>query len=204
MLNKYGVFKVVSALMLILLIGELSDARARFSEHALSAQEADNQLNVSADMLAKTTAWQESAFFMLIPEVEVVTVGIGGNFGRGILVARNGKQMWGNPLFMRTASGKIETPNNAKPVAILLTFDNQQHLNTIFKNGSFPATLAQISVYDGQSFSPVSLNGLINVEINPASNANFYGQRVDITDVISGRVTSDSKAFSVLMAVLNR
>lgn len=200
MLKQYGIFTII----LILLISKLSMAQAQFSEHALSAQEADNQLNISVDRLAKTTLWQKSAFFMLITEVEAVTAGIGGNFGRGILIARNSKQIWGNPIFMRIASGKIETSNNIKPIAILLRFDNQQYLNTIIKNGNFSAALAQIYVHDGQDFSQVSLNGLINVEFNPASNANFYGQRANIPDIIDGKVVSRSKVLPALMAILNR
>ena len=202
MSKPYKAITAVTVLITLLSISYLNFARERFFERALNAQEANKLLTTAVDILTTTKLWQDSAIFILIPDVEIVTEGIGGNFGRGILVARSSEKAWGNPVFMRIASGKIETLDHTKSIAILLTFNHQQDLNSI-KNGGVDATQAQVYAYDGQDFTQVSLTGLINVEINQTSNANFYGQRIDVADVIEGKTTTDSEPLTNLMAVLN-
>lgn len=192
---------LIIGLASLLSINQTGHTREQFSQYALSAQDTDKQLATAADILAKTQLWQKSAFFVLVPDLEIVTLGIGGVFGRGILVAHH-ETAWGNPVFVRIATGQVETANN--PTAILFIFKQQENLDTIFEQGRIEATQAQVYAYDGEDFSKISLTGLVNVEVNLASNTNFYGQPIkDPTKILSGKISANSKSLMALITVLD-
>lgn len=203
-LRRQLVIKI--AVVLSLCISGSSHAYENFFEPPMSSKEANEQLAKTADILANApqNLWNKSTLIVLIPTVKIVTVGIGGSFGNGILVTRLDGQLWGNPIFVRLASGRIEVKANSPSLSMLLTFDGPQNLERIIKGGGFNPMLAKVYIYDGQVFNRVSLTGLINIEVNRATNTNFYGQKADIFDIVNGKITTDSKALTMLMEILGQ
>jgi len=148
---------------------------------------------------------------VIFPSVKKIAVGIGGSYGRGVLVCRKGAQMdgpWGNPAMYRLDQASIGVQLGSTATDFVLTVMNQkgaeQILNGKTKLGSNAAaaagpTGAQATSYNAGAmnvdvltysrskgfFAGVSLEGA-TMDSDDDANKSLYGKTIVAKDIVEG------------------
>jgi lipid-binding SYLF domain-containing protein len=148
---------------------------------------------------------------LVFPNVRKVAIGIGGSYGRGVLVCRNGATMngsWGAPAMYSLDQGSIGVQLGSSSTDFVLVIMSQkgaeQILNGKTKLGSDAAaaagpTGAQASSYNADAmkadvltysrskglFAGVSLTGASMDTDNDANKA-LYGKEISAKTIVSG------------------
>jgi len=148
---------------------------------------------------------------VIFPSVKKVAVGIGGSYGRGVLVCREGKEMnaaWGSAAMYKLDQGSIGIQLGSTATDFVLAVMNQkgaeQILNGKTKLGTNAAaaagpTGAQATAYNASAmnvdvltysrskglFAGVSLEGAVMDSDNEA-NKSLYGKELSAKDIIKG------------------
>src|SRR5580658_22562 len=151
---------------------------------------------------------------VIFPSVKKVAIGIGGSYGRGVLVCRKGPKMdgpWGNPAMYRLDQASIGVQLGSTATDFVLTVMNQkgaeQILNGKTKLGTNAAaaagpTGAQATAYNASAmnvdvltysrssglFAGVSLEGA-SMETDDDANKALYGKQLSAKEIISGGQT---------------
>lgn len=68
----------------------------------------------------------------ILPGVIKIGYGIGGRFGRGVLMVRNADGSWSNPAFISLGGGSLGLQIGAESTDIVLVFRNQRSINNIY------------------------------------------------------------------------
>jgi SH3 domain-containing YSC84-like protein 1 len=184
-------------------------------------KEEDKRLANSADVLQQTLS-QENAFpksildkaycVLVFPSVKKVAVGIGGSYGRGVLVCRQAPGMsgaWGDPVMYKVDQGSIGLQLGSSATDFVLFIMNKkgvdQILNGKTKLGSNAAaaagpTGAQATSYSAGAmnadiltysrskglFAGVSLEGA-SIEPDEDANKHLYGKELNAKDIIGSK-----------------
>jgi lipid-binding SYLF domain-containing protein len=148
---------------------------------------------------------------LIFPSVKKVAIGIGGSYGRGVLVCRKGAKLsgsWGSPAMYSLDQGSLGIQLGSTATDFVLLVMNQkgteQILNGKTKLGSNAAaaagpTGAQATSYNAESmnadvltysrskglFAGVSLEGA-SMEADNDANKAVYGKLVDVKDIVGG------------------
>jgi lipid-binding SYLF domain-containing protein len=148
---------------------------------------------------------------LVFPNVRKVAIGIGGSYGRGVLVCRNGATMngsWGAPAMYSLDQGSIGVQLGSSSTDFVLVIMSQkgaeQILNGKTKLGSDAAAAAgpvgaEASSYNADAmktdvltysrskglFAGVSLTGASMDTDNDANKA-LYGQEISAKKIVSG------------------
>lgn len=148
---------------------------------------------------------------LVFPSVKKVAVGIGGSYGRGALVCREGAKMngkWGAPAMYKLDQGSIGVQLGSTATDFVLVVMNQkgaeQILNGKTKLGGNAAaaagpTGAQATGYNADAmkadvltysrskglFAGVSLEGA-SMDTDDDANKDLYGKPMSAKDIISG------------------
>jgi SH3 domain-containing YSC84-like protein 1 len=149
---------------------------------------------------------------LAFPSVKKVAVGIGGSYGRGVLVCRQGLDMngsWGDPVLYKLNQGSIGLQLGSTATDFVLVMLSKkgvdQILNGKTKLGSNAAaaagpTEAQATSYNAEAmnvnilthsrskglFAGVSLEGA-SIEPDEDANKHLYGKELSAKDIIGGK-----------------
>jgi SH3 domain-containing YSC84-like protein 1 len=175
-----------------------------------------NSATVLQELLAgdkglPTHVLDQSDCVVIFPSVKKIAVGIGGSYGRGVLVCRTGPNMdgpWGAPAMYRLDQASIGVQLGSTATDFVLTVMNQkgagQILNGKTKLGSNAAaaagpTGAQATSYNASAmnvdvltysrskglFAGVSLEGA-SMDSDDDANKSLYGKAIGAKDIVAG------------------
>jgi lipid-binding SYLF domain-containing protein len=77
--------------------------------------------------------WQRAQCVVIIPSVKKAALGIGGEFGRGVMSCRNGDS-WSAPLFMQLAKGSWGLQIGAAETDLVLLVMNREGAEKLLNN----------------------------------------------------------------------
>lgn len=158
-----------------------------------------------------TSILDQADCVVVFPSVKKVAVGIGGSYGRGVLVCRQGGEMngdWGAPAMYKLDQGSIGVQLGSTATDFVLVVMNktgaEQILNGKTKLGANAAaaagpTGAQATGYNAASmhvdvltysrtkglFAGVSLEGA-SMDSDDDANKALYGKQVSAKDIVEG------------------
>jgi SH3 domain-containing YSC84-like protein 1 len=158
-----------------------------------------------------TSILDQADCVVVFPSVKKVAVGIGGSYGRGVLVCRKGGEMngdWGAPAMYKLDQGSIGVQLGSTATDFVLVVMNktgaEQILNGKTKLGANAAaaagpTGAQATGYNAASmhvdvlaysrtkglFAGVSLEGA-SMDSDDDANKALYGKQVSAKDIVEG------------------
>src|ERR1700723_686474 len=179
----------------------------------------DDRLSKSATVLHEilvdkglpTSIVDQADCIVVFPSVKKVAVGIGGSYGRGVLVCRNGGEMngdWGAPAMYKLDSASIGVQLGSTATDFVLVVMNhkgaEQILNGKTKLGADAAAAAgptgaaatgynaasmhvDVLTYSRSSglFAGVSLEGA-SMDSDDDANTALYGKSITAKDIIEG------------------
>jgi lipid-binding SYLF domain-containing protein len=191
-----------------------SSVFAQKKEESRIANSADVLRQLIAGELPKNILDQADCV-LVFPSVKKVAVGIGGSYGRGVLVCRKGAEMngeWGAAAMYRLDQGSIGIQLGSTATDFVLVVMNkkgaEQILNGKTKLGTNAAaaagpSAAQASAYNAAAmnvdvltysrskglFAGVSLEGA-SMDSDNDANKSLYGKDVSAKDIVSGQAPS--------------
>jgi SH3 domain-containing YSC84-like protein 1 len=180
------------------------------------AERLDNSATVLRELLVgnsglPTSILDQADCVVIFPSVKKVAVGIGGSYGRGVLICRNGGEMngdWGSPAMYKLDQGSIGVQLGSTATDFVLVVMNktgaEQILNGKTKLGANAAaaagpTGAQATGYNAASmhvdvltysrskglFAGVSLEGA-TMDSDDDANKALYGKSIGAHDIVEG------------------
>ena len=156
---------------------------------------------------------------LVFPSVKKVAVGIGGSYGRGVLVCRKGGKMdgeWGAPVMYALDQGSVGVQLGSTATDFVLVVMNDKGVDAILngktKLGSNAAaaagpTGAQATSYNAANmksdvltysrskglFAGVSLEGA-SIDSDKDANKNLYGKEIGAKEIVTGGQTAPAAA----------
>jgi len=180
------------------------------------AERLDNSATVLRELLVgnsglPTSILDQADCVVIFPSVKKIAVGIGGSYGRGVLICRNGGEMngdWGAPAMYKLDQGSIGVQLGSTATDFVLVVMNkkgaEQVLNGKTKLGANAAaaagpTGAQATGYNAASmhvdvltysrskglFAGVSLEGA-TMDSDDDANKALYGKSIGAKDIVEG------------------
>src|SRR5215468_392145 len=197
-----------------------SDAEKERLEN--SAQTLEEILNIP-DALPKELL-DKAECVAVMPSVKKFAIGIGGSYGRGVLVCRSGKNFtgaWGAPAMYRLEGGSIGLQLGGNATDFLLLVMNPRGVNSLLsskvKLGADAAVAAgpkgraamaatdaymraEILTYSRSRglFAGVSLEGSTLRQDNKA-NERLYGKKISARDIVMGGNRTGGQRLSGLL-----
>ncbi|MGA7915438.1 MAG: lipid-binding SYLF domain-containing protein [Candidatus Acidiferrales bacterium] len=158
-----------------------------------------------------TNILDQASCVVVFPSVKKVAIGIGGSYGRGVLVCREGAEMnggWGSPAMYKLDQGSIGVQLGSTATDFVLVVMNHhgadQILNGKTKLGANAAaaagpTGAQATGYNAASmkvdvltysrssglFAGVSLEGA-SMDSDDDANKALYGKSITAKEIVDG------------------
>lgn len=186
----------------------------------LAQKKEDERLSNSATVLREivggekglpTSILDQADCVVVFPSVKKIAVGIGGSYGRGVLVCRTGGEMngdWGAPAMYKLDQGSIGVQLGSTATDFVLVVMNkkgaEQILNGKTKLGANAAaaagpTGAQATGYNAASmhvdvltysrtkglFAGISLEGA-SMDSDDDANKALYGKSIGAKDIVEG------------------
>jgi lipid-binding SYLF domain-containing protein len=176
----------------------------------------DNSATVLRELLVgnsglPTSILDQADCVVIFPSVKKVAIGIGGSYGRGVLICRNGGEMngdWGAPAMYKLDQGSIGVQLGSTATDFVLVVMNktgaEQILNGKTKLGANAAaaagpTGAQATGYNAAAmhvdvltysrskglFAGVSLEGA-TMDSDDDANKALYGKSIGAHDIVEG------------------
>jgi lipid-binding SYLF domain-containing protein len=204
----------------------LAQAQAREEGRALLATQVLEELRAQRDQYIPDLLLERAYGIAVIPEVKKVAFGVGGRFGRGVLVVRDKQGRWANPVFVSLTGGSIGWQVGAQETDIVLVFTTRRGIEGISDgkltlgadasvaagpvgraasaatDANFSAEIYSYSRNRGL-FAGVALDGTA-ITIENRANRAFYGvKNVQPSDILSGSVTKDSETVRRLLAAVS-
>jgi len=180
------------------------------------AERLDNSATVLRELLVgnsglPTSILDQADCVVIFPSVKKVAVGIGGSYGRGVLICRKGGEMngdWGTPAMYKLDQGSIGVQLGSTATDFVLVVMNktgaEQILNGKTKLGANAAaaagpTGAQATGYNAAAmhvdvltysrskglFAGVSLEGA-TMDADDDANKALYGKSIGAHDIVEG------------------
>ena len=180
------------------------------------AERLDNSATVLRELLVgnsglPTSILDQADCVVIFPSVKKVAIGIGGSYGRGVLICRNGGEMngdWGAPAMYKLDQGSIGVQLGSTATDFVLVVMNktgaEQILNGKTKLGANAAaaagpTGAQATGYNAAAmhvdvltysrskglFAGVSLEGA-TMDSDDDANKALYGKSIGAHDIVEG------------------
>lgn len=165
---------------------------------------------------------------VVLPSVKKFAIGIGGSYGRGVMVCRGGQhftERWGAPAFYALEGGNIGFQLGGQATDFVLLVMNPRGARSLFsskvKLGADAAAAAgpkgraasastdvvmkaEILSYSRSKglFAGVSLEGS-TLRSDGGANDNLYGKKVNAEDILAKHTVSTPAAAAQLVALLN-
>jgi SH3 domain-containing YSC84-like protein 1 len=163
--------------------------------------------------------WQRAACVVIVPGVKKAALGIGGEFGRGVMSCRNGER-WSAPAFVQLAKGSWGFQIGAAEIDLVLLVMNRDGAEKLLNNkvslgvgasiAAGPLGRAANAATDAQMtaeilsysrargvFAGIDLSGGV---LGPDKDANtdVYGANVEVKDIVFGDVPPPPEAEPLL------
>src|SRR5262249_41353534 len=110
----------------------ISTAEARRLESA-AAVVRDLRAQADKDKGVPHKLWQRAACVAVIPDLKKAAIGIGGEYGRGVMSCRTG-ETWNAPIFMQLAKGSWGFQIGAAEVDLVMLVMNRDGAEKLLKN----------------------------------------------------------------------
>jgi len=163
--------------------------------------------------------WQNAACVVIIPNLKKAALGIGGEYGKGVMSCRTGEK-WSAPLFMQLAKGSWGAQIGAAEIDLVLLVMNRNGAEKLLKNkvslgadasvAAGPVGRAAAAATDAQLsaeivsysrtrgvFAGVDLSGG-TLGPDKDSNTDVYGANADPIAMTSGSVKAPAQAQALL------
>ncbi len=190
-------------------------ASSREEARLIEASGVLEELRASRDQFIPDRLLERAYGIAVIPGVVKGGLGIGGRFGRGVLVVRDKDGRFTNPAFVNLTGGSFGWQIGVQSIDVVLVFTTRAGIEGITDGqltlGADASVAAgpvgrQASASTDPSFSKevysysrtrglfagVALDGSA-ITIDRKANARFYNQRVTASDIFAARVTTDSE-----------
>jgi lipid-binding SYLF domain-containing protein len=201
---------------LLVAVGAHATARAQAREEAklLVAAEVLDELRDQRDQMIPERLLQRAYGVAVIPSVTKVAFVLGGRRGSGVLVVRDSRGRFTNPLFVNLTGGSVGWQIGAQETDIVLVFTTRRGIEgiadgklTLGAGASVAAgpvgrqaevaasTDAEVFAYSRARglFAGVALDGTA-ITIDNRGNGAFYDKnKVLPSEIMSGAVTHDSE-----------
>jgi lipid-binding SYLF domain-containing protein len=202
--------RVIAGLLILIMVGPISlwadTAKERLEDSAKALEEI---LNIP-DALPRALL-NKAECVAVMPSVKKFALGIGGSYGRGVLVCRTGSKFtgpWGGPAMYRLEGGSIGFQLGGNATDFLLLVMNPKGVESLLKSkvklgadavaaagpkgrAAMAATdaymRAEILTYSRSRglFAGVSLEGSTLRQDNEA-NQEIYGRKITAADIVKG------------------
>jgi SH3 domain-containing YSC84-like protein 1 len=170
-------------LLSVLCLAVVSSLFAQKKEEGRIANSADVLRQLIAGDLP-TNILDQADCVVIFPSVKKVAVGIGGSYGRGVLVCRTGAEMnggWGAPAMYRLDQGSIGVQLGSTATDFVLVVMNkkgaEQILNGKTKLGTNAAAAAGPSAAQASAYNAAAMN--VDVLTYSRSKGLFAGVSLD-------------------------
>lgn len=166
---------------------------------------------------------------IVLPSVKKFAIGVGGNYGRGVMTCRSGKTYqghWGAPAMYALEGANIGFQLGGQETDFVLLVMNARGAQSLLKSkvklGADAAAAAGPKGRDAQAatdvvlraeilsysrsrglFAGISLEGT-TLRSDNGANENLYGRKLDATDIIRDGKAGPPPSASKLLSVLNR
>ena len=166
---------------------------------------------------------------IVLPSVKKFAIGIGGSYGRGVMVCRSGEHFtgpWGAPAFYALEGGNIGLQLGGQATDFVLLVMNPRGARSLFnskvKLGADAAAAAgpkgrtataatdvvmkaEILSYSRSKglFAGVSLEGS-TLRSDDGANNNLYGKKVNAEEILSKHAVGTPAAAAKLVGLLNK
>jgi lipid-binding SYLF domain-containing protein len=225
MKSRFG--KLLVAILAFMSTGAVVPAFANETKRVAEATAVIKELVAMPEMTVPPALFKEAAGIAIIPGVMKGGVIVGGRYGTGVLVEREKNGAWSPPIFVSLSGGSMGLQIGAESTDFILVFKNRRSIEGM-KVGKFTIGVdasvaagpvgrtveaatdalmkAEILSYSRSRglFAGVSMEGAA-LHIDGEANAAFYKQKkVSIADILSGKVTSDSKEVAQLHEILTK
>jgi lipid-binding SYLF domain-containing protein len=162
----------------------------------------------------------------IVPGLKKGGLGVGGRYGKGVVMCRSGNRQWSAPAFLRITGGSIGLQIGFEQIDLVMLVMNREGMNKLLgdkftigadasaaagpvgRNTSAETNIrldAQILSYSRAKglFAGLTLNGAV-VEQDKDDNRDFYGKPTDAkTILMSGTLPMPAEA-KPLAAALSR
>ena len=166
---------------------------------------------------------------IVLPSVKKLAIGIGGSYGRGVMVCRGGDHFtgaWGSPAFYALEGGNIGFQLGGQATDFVLLVMNPRGARSLFnskvKLGADAAAAAGPKGRSAQAatdvvmraeilsysrsrglFAGISLEGS-TLRSDGSANENLYGKKLNAEDIIAKHKVGTPAAGGKLVGLLNR
>ena len=200
-------------------------AQAREEGRLLIASQVLEELRDTPDQSIPDRLLDRAYGIAVIPDLTKIAFFAGGRWGRGVLVVRDSKGQFGNPVFISMTGGSFGWQWGVQSTDIVLVFTTEKGVRG-FSGGkltlgadasvaagpvgrsasaatdqSFKAEVYSYSRNRGL-FAGVALDGTV-ISISDSANEEFYKKpNVSASDIINGNVSSQDPAVQRFMAAV--
>ena len=213
------------ALLALCIMTPVARADARQEAQVIISTQVLEELRGARDQYIPDRLLERAYGIAVIPDVKKAAFGIGGRFGRGVLVVRDGNGRFSNPSFVTLSGASIGWQAGAQETDVVLVFTTRAGVEGITDGklalgadasvaagpvgrtasaATDPTFSAEIYSYSRSRglFAGVALDGTV-LAIDRGANARYYGgKRVNTTDIFNGTVKKDSESVRRLLAAI--
>ncbi len=197
---------------------ELENRLAHCSQALRDMMEAPDG-GIPSDLLGRSRA------IVILPSVVKAGLGVGGHYGKGVVVRKHAKTgRWGPPAFVRLMGGSVGWQVGVESLELVLLVMNDVSLKSMFQDkftlgadasvavgpvgrdasaGTDMALSVGILSYSKAKglFAGVSLKGSV-LEVDWTSNEAYYGSDASVIDIFFGQRGNISPAGAKLIRLL--
>ena len=211
---RYTRFIALALLPLAIVAPHAARAQAKEEYRVLAAAEVLDTLRTQRDDVIPERLLQRAYAIAVIPEVYKGAFIVGGRHGEGVMVVRDARGRFSNPVFMAVTGGSVGWQIGAQKTEVVLVFTTRRGVEglaggkltlgagasvaagPVGRQGEAAAGLdAEVFSYSRNSglFAGVALEGTA-LTIDNKANGRFYGKKgVLASEIMGGTVTKDSE-----------
>jgi lipid-binding SYLF domain-containing protein len=218
---------LISILLVVVSLAPLLSAQKKERERLEDAGEVMKEILNMPDGIPKDLL-DRAECVVVLPSVKKFAIGIGGSFGRGVMICRSGQHFtgsWGTPAMYALEGGNIGFQLGGQATDFVLLVMNPRGARSLLKSkvklGADAAAVAGPKGRDAAAatdvvmraeilsysrsrglFAGVSLEGS-TLRSDNGANKNLYGRKLSAEDIIARHKVGTPGAASKLVSVLN-
>src|SRR5580765_8427828 len=214
--------KIIGFTFVMLLVSGAAQAQQHEADRLRHSGEVLMEILNIPDDIPKSVL-DKSECVIVIPSVKKLALGVGGNYGRGAMSCRGGKNFtgpWGSPAMVALEGANIGFQIGGQATDFVLLVVNPKGIDSILKSkvklGADAAAAAGPVGRDAQAatdiltysrsrglFAGISLDGSLFCHDNGATEK-VYGQKISARDVVIGHKVGTPKAGQLLVSALQK